>query len=129
MSTRTVVEQTPLPRLAAVRIGRLPVPTWMAHWAIAYGSRAFGLDLEKVSWSKIIHPVTIRERAVAVTYEWQENAFTSLRGVVIPSEDRERIAIYQELTREHHREIRPEKYITGRFASSVVSARQRTRSL
>lgn len=93
----TVVEQTPLPRLTAVRIGRLPVPTWMAHWAIAYGPRAFGLDLEKVSWSKIIHHVTIRERAVAITYEWQENAFTSLRGVVIPSEDRERIAIYQEL--------------------------------
>jgi len=41
--------------------------------------------------------VVFKEQGVAVTYEWQENTLKSLRSIVIPSEDHERIAIYQEL--------------------------------
>ena len=93
----TLVEQAPLPRLEALRVGRLPVPSWIAHWAIADGPRTLGLNLETELWNKIIRQVVIRERAIAITYEWQENTLKSLRSIVIPSADRERIAIYQEL--------------------------------
>ena len=92
-----LVEQTSLPRLEALRVGQLPVPSWIAHWAIANAPKAFGLNLEKESWQKIIRQVVFREGTIAITYEWQENALKSLRAIVIPSADRERIAIYQEL--------------------------------
>jgi hypothetical protein len=93
----TLVEQTPLPQLEALRVGRLPVPSWIVHWAIANGPRALGFNVETESWNKIIRQMVIRERSIAVTYEWQENTLKSLRAIVIPPADRKRIAIYQDL--------------------------------
>lgn len=92
-----LVEQAPLPRLEALRVGRLPVPSWIAHWAIANGPRILGLNFDADSLSKMIRQVVISERAVAITYEWHENTLNSLRSIVLPTEDQERIAIYQEL--------------------------------
>jgi len=89
--------QDRLPRLEALRVGRLPLPSWIVYRAIALGPRTLGMIWEPESLSGIIRQVVLKERGVAVTYEWQENSLKSLRSIVIPSEDQERIAIYQEL--------------------------------
>jgi hypothetical protein len=88
------VEQAPLPRLEVLRVGQLPVPSWIAHWAIANGPRILGFNFDADSLSKMIRQVVISERAVAITYEWHENTLNSLGSIVLPTEDQERIAIY-----------------------------------
>jgi hypothetical protein len=93
----SLTEQSPLPRLQTFRVGRLPVPSWIVYRAIALGPRTLGLSWEPESLSRIIRQVAFKEQGVAVTYEWLGNTLTSLRSIVIPSEDHERIAIYQEL--------------------------------
>ena len=92
-----LVEQAPLPRLETLRVGRLRVPSWIVYWAIAHGPKLLGLNLQTESWNKIIRQVNITERAIAITYEWHEKTLKSLRSIVVPSEDQERIASYQEL--------------------------------
>lgn len=92
-----LVDQDPLPRLETLRIGRLAVPSWIVYWAIAQGPKTLGLNWETESLRRLIHQVVIKEQAVAVTYEWQENALKSLGSIVVPAADQERIAIYQEL--------------------------------
>jgi hypothetical protein len=93
----TLVEKTRLPQFEVLRVGRLPIPSWMANWAIDNGPRAFGLNVEQEVLNKTIRQVVIREPAIALTYEWQENTLKSLRNLAVSPADRERIAHYQEL--------------------------------
>jgi len=92
-----LAEQDPLPRLETLRVGRLPVPSWIVYWAIAHGPKTLGLNWETESLSRVIRQVVIKDQAVAVTYEWQENTLKSLRSIVVSSEDQERLAVYQAL--------------------------------
>ncbi|HET9916784.1 MAG TPA: hypothetical protein VFQ89_06720, partial [Candidatus Binatia bacterium] len=93
----SLTEQNPLPRLETFRVGQLPVPSWIVYRAIALGPRTLGWSWGPESLSSIIRQVVFKEQGVAVTYEWQENTLKSLSSIVIPAEDHERIAIYQEL--------------------------------
>ena len=89
----TLVENTRLPQFEVLRVGRLPVPSW----AIDNGPQAFGFNVEQELLNKTIRQVVIRERAISLTYEWQENTLKSLRALAVSPADRERIAHYQEL--------------------------------
>lgn len=93
----TLAQQTPLARLEALRVGRLPVPAWLAHRLIAEGPRLIGAEVEWNSLAKIIQRIAITERGVALSYEWQRDTLRKLRAAVVPPEDQQRIAAYQEL--------------------------------
>ena len=93
----TLVERQPLPAIDSLRVGKLPIPAWLAHRLIANAPKFFRADLELATLDNIIQNVAIKERAVAVTYEWREDALKTLRAAVLPAEDRQRIAVYREL--------------------------------
>lgn len=92
----TVIEQSPLPAIERLRIGKLPIPSWLAHYVIAKVPALVRADLDLSTVTQIIQKVTIKERNVALTYKWQEGALKTLRAAVLPAKDQERIAIYQE---------------------------------
>ncbi len=102
----TVVEQLPLPAIERLRVGKLPIPSWLAHYVIAKVPALVRADLDLSTVTQIIQNVTIKERNVALTYEWQEGALKTLRAAIVPAKDQERIAIYQErlvsVAQKHH---------------------------
>lgn len=93
----TVIEQSPLPAIDRLRIGKLPIPAWLAHWIIGEIPALVRADLDLSTVTQLIQNVTIKERSVALTYEWQEGALKTLRAAVVSAKDQERLAIYQEL--------------------------------
>jgi len=93
----TLVEQQPLPVIERLKVGKLPIASWLANWLITKAPSLFRADLDLNTLNQVIQNVAIKERAVALTYEWREGALKTLRSAVLPPEDQERIAIYQEL--------------------------------
>jgi len=93
----TLVEQTPLPRLESLRVGKLPIPSRLAYWLMAKAPKLIRADLELNTLSKIVENIAIKASGVSLTYEWREGTLKTLRAAVLPPEDQERLAIYQEL--------------------------------
>jgi hypothetical protein len=91
-----LTEDGALPRLQSLRVGKISIPPWVAHWLIP---RLFALafaDTDIRSFSKVIKKVSVTESRVALTYEWQADLPDKLRTVLLPAEERERLRVYQE---------------------------------
>jgi hypothetical protein len=91
-----LTEDGALPRLESLRVGKISIPPWLAHWLIP---RLFALtfaDLDIGSFSRVIKKVSVNESRVSLTYEWQADLPDKLRTVLLPLEERERLRAYQE---------------------------------
>jgi uncharacterized protein YfiM (DUF2279 family) len=92
----TLAEDGALPRFEFLRIGRISIPAWVAHWLIPrFFALAFG-DADIHSLSRVVKKVSMNEARIALTYEWQADLPDKLRTVLLPAEERERLRIYQE---------------------------------
>jgi uncharacterized protein YfiM (DUF2279 family) len=92
----TLAEDGALPRFEFLRIGRISIPAWVAHWLIPrFFALAFG-DTDIHSLSRVVKKVSMNEARIALTYEWQADLPDKLRTVLLPAEERERLRIYQE---------------------------------
>jgi hypothetical protein len=91
-----LTEDSALPRLQSLQVGKISIPPWVAHWLIP---RLFALafaDTDIRSLSRVIKKVSVTESRVALTYEWQADLPDKLRTVLLPAEERERLRVYQE---------------------------------
>ena len=91
----TLVEDGALPRIASLRVGRIPVPPWLAYAAIP---RLFALtfnDADLRSFENVIKKVAIQNDRLALTYEWQADLPNKLRTALVSDEDRARLRAYQ----------------------------------
>ena len=92
----TLLEDGALPRFAVLRVGKISIPAWAAHWLIPrLFMLAFG-DADLRSFSNVIKKVSVNESRIALTYQWQADLPDRLRTVLLPTEERERLHIYQE---------------------------------
>lgn len=100
----TVVETQALPQLAALRVGRLPVPAGLAA-ALAPAllrSLGFGAELE-VAQATLLQ-VRFSPRGLAVVYRWSQGAaLDAAASSVIGAQDRERLRAQQVLLAENTR--------------------------
>ena len=77
-------------RWEQLRIGRLSLPPQLAYWlasralALAFGS----VDLN--SFAQVIKQVSVEQRRVALTYEWQTDLPDKLRAVLLPPDEQVR---------------------------------------
>ncbi len=84
------------PHIAALRVGKVPVPPWLAHWLIPHLFAAAFNDVDIRSLRSVIKKVTINADRLAVTYQWEAGLPDTLRTALLPAIDRERLRIYQE---------------------------------
>lgn len=92
----TLTENGPLPRIMRLRIGNLPVPPWLAHWALPRAlARALGDD-DPTLIDRVIKRVALAEDRLALTYEWQSDLPDKVRTALFPSGEHKRLQIYQE---------------------------------
>lgn len=90
-----VTEAAGAVRIGGVRVGRVPVPDWLARWLAVEGlERAGATGAYKVATSAVKR-VSIADHRLSVTYEWRPDLADELRAGVIGPEDQERLRAYQ----------------------------------
>ena len=88
-------EQSPLARLESLRIGRVPVPPFLAHWLALRLLNFEYPDLNVAALTNAIKKIELSETKLALTYEWQEGLAQQLRMLVLPPDVQERVRAYQ----------------------------------
>ncbi|MBM2803852.1 MAG: Protein of unknown function periplasmic lipoprotein [Deltaproteobacteria bacterium] len=82
-------------RWEQLRIGRLSLPPQLASWL---ASRALALAFGAVdlnSFAQVMKQVSVEQRRVALTYEWQTDLPDKLRAVLLPPDEQVRLRVYQ----------------------------------
>lgn len=89
-------EGATLPVVESMRVGRLPVPAWLAGPVLAAGSRHLLTPEAYRLVSEAVLGVAIRDRAVAVTYVWKHDLPSRLRAELVPPADQARLRAHHE---------------------------------
>lgn len=92
----TLVEDGALPRIASLRVGRIPVPPWLAYAIIPRLFAPTFNDADLRSFENVIKKVAIQNDRLALTYEWQADLPNKLRTALVSDEERARLRAYQE---------------------------------
>jgi hypothetical protein len=123
----TLTEDGPLPRFDNVRIGRIPLPgAFAARLLTRIVVEQFGQENFDALSSALKH-VSIGDKRLAVTYEWQSTLEDNIRSAVLPLKDRDRMKIYQERLYELSRAERTSEIPLARVLSSLFElAEQRS---
>ncbi|MGE3537895.1 MAG: hypothetical protein AB7N91_10740 [Candidatus Tectimicrobiota bacterium] len=104
-----LAETTTLPRFVHVRVGRLPVPGWLADWGLAWAlariHTAYGIA------GDMVRQVRMANTRLAVTYTWQADLPGKLRAVVVSADEQERLRAYYEKLAEVTRAL-PRKHLS-----------------
>jgi len=88
-------EGAPLPRFEQLRVGRLPVPGFIADWLLMRAIvLLFGQDTLDAG-VQALKKFAVQKGRLAITYEWQEKFKEDIRNVLVPLELRERLRLYQ----------------------------------
>ena len=83
-----------LPEVDELRIGSLPVPAWLANFALEQAMRA--LERGEGGAGDALKRVAIADGALRVVYEWRADLPERLRKALLPQADRERLQAYQQ---------------------------------
>ena len=97
VNVEAALTETPaLPHFEHVRIGRLPVPGWLADWVLARALARLNENEHYDFAGDVIKQVNFTEGQLAVIYAWQADLPDKLRAVVLPRDDQERLRVYHE---------------------------------
>ena len=91
-----VVQTAGLPELAAVTVGRLPVPVWLAQPLALRLLVAVGLADELPLLAEVVQRVRITPDRLQLTYAWPSGMGARMLGALLPPEDKQRLLIYAE---------------------------------
>ena len=87
-------ETSGLPRVQGLRVGRLPVPDWVANTALRYAvRRASASPAEEVA-SDVIRSVTFGDDLLRVEYEWRADLPDRLKGLAVSPDEADRLRAY-----------------------------------
>jgi hypothetical protein len=92
----TFTENRSLLELDALRVGKVPVPVWLADWATPRLLRRLAPDFDYQAFCNAVKKVTVTHDKLAVTYEWQDNLAAKMRAMLVPPEEQERLRAYHE---------------------------------
>jgi hypothetical protein len=124
-----LAEAAPQPSIKRLRLGRLPLPRWLADWLLqkaiihAIGEEAFHAGTAAVK------KIDIRDRRVAITYQWHADLKENIRSALLAPEDRERLEVYQRRLSEAARAVSsPNMALTELLSPIFKLAQERSRN-
>ena len=85
-----------LPDLVRLRVGRVPVPVWIANGLLSRAVKALYADQAARAASEIVREVEFNAGQLRVTYEWEADAAEQLRARLVPQADQERMRAYND---------------------------------
>lgn len=90
-----LVETAGLPRVESLRLGRLPVPAFIADYLMRRALEQAQAETAVGAAADAIKRVSMRGGALLVEYEWSEHLPEAIKGVLVSSEDEVRLKAYQ----------------------------------
>ena len=90
-----VSESARLPRVDQLRIGRLPVPSWIANAVLDQGLQYLQGSRDFDAAADVIRQVRMRDGMLSVQFAWSDAAARQIKAVLVPAEDQERWKAYQ----------------------------------
>ena len=92
-----VLRQTDeLPRVERLRLGRLPVPGWLAEAALPRLLGALGLRAQGELAQRLVSRVVFRPQQLVLAYAWPDNPQQELSNTLVSPEDQARLQVYAE---------------------------------
>ena len=87
-------ETSGVPRFDALRIGRLPLPGWLADLALEQAIARIGAGEPGRLATEIVQRVRFTPGALHVAYQWREGLGTELRALLVAPADAQRLRAY-----------------------------------
>lgn len=130
VNVEAALTETPaLPHFEHVRIGRVPVPGWIADWVLARALDRLNEHEHYGFAGDVIKHVSLTEGQLAVIYAWQADLPDKLRAVVLPRDDQERLRVYHEKLDEVARSLTAKRISLPDVLSPLFKlAQERSRS-
>lgn len=88
-------ETAGLPRVRSLKIGRLPVPGFIADYALARGLEHLQARAQVGAATDAVKRVMMRDGVLVVVYEWNDRLPEGLRNLLVGEEDQARFKAYQ----------------------------------
>jgi uncharacterized protein YfiM (DUF2279 family) len=88
-------EGAPLPVVESLRLGRLPLPGWLANAIFEAALRRALTPQGYLATGEAVRRVAITENRLVVTYVWQADLPARLRAGLVPPEDEARLREHQ----------------------------------
>ncbi|OYU68479.1 MAG: hypothetical protein CFE45_42540, partial [Burkholderiales bacterium PBB5] len=87
-------QTTGLPAVDSLRLGRLPVPGWLAEWALPTVLRSLGLQAQGELAQRTVNRVGFRQRQVVVAFAWPEDIAQQVANSLMPPDEQARLRVY-----------------------------------
>lgn len=85
-----------LPRIERLRIGRLPVPGWLADLALERALRRLNATEPGRFANDAVRSIGFAPSSLRVVYAWREDIVARLRNAVLPADDVQRLRVYHD---------------------------------
>lgn len=95
LNVQLVLRETPgLPEVQQLRIGRLPVPDWLAEAALPRLLAALDLRAQAALAQRLIRRVSFVPQRLVLAYAWPDHSRQILTHSMITAEERARLQVY-----------------------------------
>ena len=108
------------PRLQDARVGRLPVPDWLANALLERGWAKLQESADARAVADAVKKIGFAEGRLDVTYEWRSDLPDRVRTVLLPSAEQVRLRPYQERLAELTRGDRAAPMLLVELVSSLL---------
>lgn len=89
-----LAETNGLPALDGVKVGRLPLPGWLAERLLQQAIARAGLQAETELLADVVRRVRFAPQQMLVTYAWQGDSARRLMSGLLPADEMERLRAY-----------------------------------
>lgn len=91
-----LAETSGLPAVQRLRVGRLPVPAWLAEWGMVQLARRLGVQAELELMAEVVQRVRFAPQQSLVTYAWQDDSMLRLLNGLVPADELARLRVYSD---------------------------------
>ena len=91
-----IKEAAQLPVIDSFRIGRLPLPAWLAERVGLHVIDRFGLHQELLLLADVVRRVRFSPQQLLVTYAWQGNSMNRLLDGLLTADELKRLRVYSD---------------------------------
>lgn len=90
-------ETKTLPRVEYLRIGKLPVPAFIADGLLQFGIKQLQASEDYGAAADIIKSVSTSNEVLRIVFEWNAAVPNQLKALLVPPKEQERLKAYHEL--------------------------------
>lgn len=89
-------ETNALPRFEYLRIGKLPVPAFIANGLLKFGIKQLQASADYGAAADVIKHVSTSDEMLRIVFEWNEAVPNQLKALLVPPKEQERLKAYHE---------------------------------